>query len=221
MSITSASLGIYEADDTITYTVVCLSNEGARDPDCTGMSNDILDPDDTTRIAPLTDLVEVSDANFPGLWRGSYNLNESTVKIGTWSIYLQLTNANGTVGGTVLNFEVVSGKWSTQDNITDLNSSNTNIINHGDIYWYDDNESLTRIEADLNNPTQYMNITGAACVTLDETINGNTTGAVCVTVEDKTGYSLTTQDWTTSNDLNISLLAQALTDNATREQILT
>ena len=103
----AANLGFYKAGDTVTYSVVCLTDEGTKDTGCTSPDDDILDPDDTTAKSPTSALAEVSDGNFPGLWRGSYTIPASPTA-GTWSIFIELTNTNSTTAATVLNFQVLS-----------------------------------------------------------------------------------------------------------------
>ena len=230
--IVNASLGIYETGDTITYTVVCLTNEGTKDTGCSGNDDDILDPDDTTAKAPTSALAEISDANFPGLWRGSY-LVPASPKIGTWNVFIELTNSNGTLGATTLTFEVVDQKWATQTNVSDLNASNTNIINHGGAGdWTTATGFSTHSAADVDTTLSgthgagswvgIINETGASCVTVDDKtgytiINpGNNTGAVCVAVEDKTGYTLSVQDWETETDAS----TRDTNANLTRTQII-
>lgn len=108
-----ATLGAYEAGETLTYSVVCLTDAGAKDIGCSASDDDILDPDDTTAKSPTTALAEVSDASFPGLWRGNYTVPTSPHK-GTWSIFVEMTNSNGTLAATVLNFEVENATIAEQ-----------------------------------------------------------------------------------------------------------
>lgn len=113
----AANLGVYETGDTVTYSVVCLTDEGKKDTGCGTSDDDILDPDDTTAKAPTVALAEVSDANFPGLWRGSYLIPADPLK-GTWSIFIELTNTNSTTAATVLNFQVLTDYFATQGDLT-------------------------------------------------------------------------------------------------------
>jgi len=146
LSITSvfAGLGTYKSGETITYSVVCLTNEGLKDIGCSGNDDDILDPDDTTAKAPTSALAEVSDANFPGLWRGSY-LIPSTPTIGTWSIYLELTNSNSTTGATVLHFLVSDTSFNDLDNNFSTVIADTNEIQGAQNWdvWNDETRTLT------------------------------------------------------------------------------
>ncbi len=108
-----ASLGAYESSETLTYSVICLTDAGSKDTGCSAPDDDILDPDDTTAKAPTSAMAEVSDANFPGLWRGNYTVPASPKK-GTWSIFVELTNSNGTLAATILNFEVENATIAEQ-----------------------------------------------------------------------------------------------------------
>jgi len=110
----AAYLGVFESGDTVTYSVVCLADEGDKDTGCSAPDDDILDPDDTTAKSPTVALAEVSDANFPGLWRGSYLIPGSPL-YGTWSIFIELTNSNSTTAATVLHFSVVNEVTNTTD----------------------------------------------------------------------------------------------------------
>lgn len=103
----AANLGFYKAGDTVTYSVVCLTDEGAKDTGCSAPDDDILDPDDTVAKSPTSALAEVNETAFPGLWRGSYTIPSSPTA-GTWSIFIELTNSNSTTAATVLNFQVLS-----------------------------------------------------------------------------------------------------------------
>ena len=97
---------VYEVGETFTFTFVCLTDEGDKDSGCGTADCDILDPDDTTAKEPTSACAEVSDANFPGLWRGSY-LIPSTPTVGTWSVFIELTNSNSTTAATTMHFQVV------------------------------------------------------------------------------------------------------------------
>ena len=98
-----ALAGTYQGGDVITYTVTCLDDNGYKDTGCTAPDDDILDPDDTTAKAPDTALAEVSDANFPSLWRGNYSIPAGAM-LGTWSIFIELTNTNGSLAAIPLTF---------------------------------------------------------------------------------------------------------------------
>lgn len=151
ISIAYATLGTYTEGSTVTYTVVCLSDEGSKDVGCTGNDDDILDPDDTSAKSPTSALAEISDANFPGLWRGSYLVPASPLK-GTWSIFIELTNTNGTLGATTLTFDVIVDSLATQQNITDTNQTMTpdEVWSVGTRELTDGgNDSLGRIETDM------------------------------------------------------------------------
>lgn len=102
-----ASLGEYAAGDTVTYTVVCLTDAGAKDSGCSAPDDDILEPANSTAKSPTSAMAEVSDANFPGLWRGNYTVPASPTK-GTWSVFVEMTNSNGTLAATTLNFQVLN-----------------------------------------------------------------------------------------------------------------
>ena len=121
----NSTLGNYVEGDTITYTVVCHTDEGNKDIGCSVADDDILDPDDTTAKSPTVALAEVSDANFPGLWRGSYKVPVSAL-IGTWSIFIELTNSNSTTGATVLTFQILesdSGFGNISDKLDTIDSN--------------------------------------------------------------------------------------------------
>ena len=144
----NSALGVYEAGDTVTYSVVCLNDESNKDTGCSAPDDDILDPDDTTAKSPTSALAELSDANFPGKWRGSYDIPAASL-IGTWSIFIELTNSNGTAGATTLSFQVVSDKWATPTNVTDLNDTTGAIydfINRDDLATQ---TNTSKIETDL------------------------------------------------------------------------
>ncbi|KKK65955.1 hypothetical protein LCGC14_2968940, partial [marine sediment metagenome] len=123
----------------------------------------------------------------------------------TWAI-----TVNEMVRGIELEFNQQS--FSDQIGVDELinqsrdieNVTRKQIVEEGDAQFTDANTSRTRIETDLNNPSQYK----------------NTTGVVAVIVEDKTGYSLTVQDWVTSGDLNQSLKDELNTTNQTLKQII-
>lgn len=133
-AVSASYLGTYKAGNTVTYSVVCVTNEGAKDTGCSSPDDDILDPDDTSEKSPTSALAEVSDANFPGLWRGSYLIPNSPL-FGTWSIYIELTNSNSTTAATVLHFDVVEFIYNQtvitdnlNDNFTWINSSLGDIL---------------------------------------------------------------------------------------------
>lgn len=103
----AAFLGVYEPGETIRYTVVCLEDGGKRDTSCTGGSGDnayVLGPFESSPIN--SSLSEVSDTEAPGLWRGNFSLGSGN-QTGLWSVYINLTNVNGTKAATVLHFQVV------------------------------------------------------------------------------------------------------------------
>lgn len=102
-----AFLGVFEPGDFISYSVVCLEDGGKRDTACTGgegASAFILGPYDSVPINSSLD--EVSDTNSPGLWRGNFTVGTNN-QTGLWSIFLNLTNSNGTPGATVLHYQIV------------------------------------------------------------------------------------------------------------------
>jgi hypothetical protein len=109
-----ANLGVYDGGETVDYSVCCLTNEASKDTGCTAENETILNPSSDNPISNTSYIKEVDDTNYPCLWRGSYDI-PTGAEDGTWSIYLQLTNSNGTLAGTVLTFEVTE-KWNTEQN---------------------------------------------------------------------------------------------------------
>jgi hypothetical protein len=110
-----ANLGVYEGGEKVDYSVCCLTNEGSKDSGCSSENETILAPSSDNPITNTSFITEVDDTNYPCLWRGSYDV-PSGAEEGTWSIYVQLTNTNGTNAGTVLTFDVVNEKWETNEN---------------------------------------------------------------------------------------------------------
>ncbi len=121
-AIATGSLGEYTPNDLVTYSVVCVSDAGFKDNGCSNPDDDILGPGDIVAKSPTKALAEVSDANFPGLWRGNYTI-PSDAEIGTWSIYVELTNSNSTLAATVLNFNV--NNFDSDDVYSDMGSNFT------------------------------------------------------------------------------------------------
>lgn len=217
--ILAANLGVYHAGDTVTYSVVCLTDEGTKDTACGTSDDDILDPDDTTAKAPTSALAEVSDANFPGLWRGSYLIPASPLK-GTWSIFIELTNTNSTTAATVLNFQVLTDYFATQGDLTSgivvlTSATETQIDNiETDTAALDTSTELRTLLTgsdtavstlttsdniginwgDISNPTTVLDLAGTIIKTVD-------TCSALTANNDKTGYTLSLQDWTTDSDL--------------------
>jgi len=115
----TASLGTYEAGDTVVYTVVCLEDGGKQDTGCSSPNSTILSGNDSTGKSPTLALAEVSDTYFPGLWRGNYSVEEGSY-VGTWSIYIRLTNTNGTAASTVLHFQVANNSFQGLSDYVDV-----------------------------------------------------------------------------------------------------
>lgn len=113
-----AFLGAYEPGEDIFYSVVCRTDDGTKDTGCSGNDDDILPGNDSTAKSPTTALAEVSDADFPGLWRGKYTVPQGAYK-GTWGIFIELTNSNGTSGATTLWFQVANSSNNGLDNLID------------------------------------------------------------------------------------------------------
>jgi len=106
-----------------------------------------------------------------------------------------------------------------------MDANRSDLETHGDSNWATATEFLT--SEDLNISLLDINGTITAAE-IDAVLSGthgagswliNDTGVVVIYNEDKTGYTLTLQDWATSQDVNISLETQAGIDNETRDWI--
>lgn len=263
-----ASLGTYEPGQTVTFAVICLTNEGHKDDGCTGAGSGILDPDDSAFKSPTNALAEVSDSVAPGLWRGDYLIPSGDTKDGTWSVFLNLTNSNSTSASGILSFQVVNESFDSIGSDTAAILVDTNELQTNQGSWLtatgflsdadannnfsDIASNFTKVHLDLDNPDQYkadvsslsthsasdvwsvatraltgfgftIGLNSTALVDIDTKLNashsvGNwssfgisasevwavgtreITGGTIDTVNDKSGYSLTLQDWLT--DLN-------------------
>jgi len=156
-----ASLGTFEEGETVYYSVVCLTDDGTKDSGCTNPASYIYDPDDTSPKFPTSEIAEVDETNAPGLWRGYYTI-PSDPMYGTWSIYVSLTNSNGTKAATVLHFQVVNksfeGLKNYVDDIPEIKSDTDEIINN----ITDANYGLNALSVNINEtPSRVWNNTYA------------------------------------------------------------
>jgi len=106
-SIVYANLGTYETGETVWYGVKCLTDDGSRDAGCTGPETRIYAPGEFVNRSPSSELAEVNETEAPGFWRGNYTIPTSPT-LGLWSIDIKLINSNGTIAGTIREFQIVN-----------------------------------------------------------------------------------------------------------------
>lgn len=178
-----ASLGTYEPGQTVTFAVICLTNEGHKDDGCTGAGSGILDPDDSAFKSPTNALAEVSDSVAPGLWRGDYLIPSGDTKDGTWSVFLNLTNSNSTSASGILSFQVVNESFDsigsdTAAILVDTNDIETD-LNDGVALTSATETQIDNIEGDTNelqtNQGSWLTATGFSthsAADVDSTLSG-------------------------------------------------
>ena len=148
VSCVSGSLGIYEAGEDVYYSVVCHTDQGIYDSGCTYVNVSILNPSATLQTE-TTALAEKSDSLYPGLWIGKKTI-PAGAEIGTWSIYISLTNSNITSGATVRNFQVVeNGFPGIAENLSTI-EGDTDELQKNQSYFVTAVGFLTTAQFDLN-----------------------------------------------------------------------
>ena len=149
-SFVSAGLGTYERSDDVFFSVTCRTNDGSTDTGCTLPGTSILPGNDTVGKAVTTAMAEVSDTNFPGLWRGKYTIPAGAY-IGTWSIYVNLTNSNLTSSSTVLWFQIANYGFNA------INSRFDTLYSDNGLNFTRVDNRFNSLSSDIGLNTSYLN----------------------------------------------------------------
>lgn len=125
----SSNLGTYVTGDNVTYSAVCHTDEGRIDSGCSSGNGTVFAPNGS--IMGIRTMTELSDSIAPGLWFGSYVINNSDPSPGTWSVYIRITNSNSTEGGTVKQFQVMesdSGLGNISDKLDTIDGNVDSVL---------------------------------------------------------------------------------------------
>ena len=187
--------GFYYSGDKINIFVDCYNNEGFDDIGCSNTDSYCLDADDdySTKIA-LT-LAELSDANAPGLWNGTYTPTNS----GTHSCIVRLTNSNSTIQSDSKSFSIRPDVLATQTNVTDTNTT----------------ISPSEIQSGLATTTQLDTHIAGISKGLDDN-RTRLTSDTNTTISPDDIWSATSRNITTLNEINSMIVSQSTIDNETR-----
>lgn len=123
-----AFLGTYEPGDNVIFVFVCLQDGGYADIDCVNGQAELLAPSNQgdVQIVTIPDdaVTELGGVgSFPGAWKVNFTIPQLSTSIhaGTWNLYVNITNVNGTKGATIESFQVV---FENQG----INSTGANVI---------------------------------------------------------------------------------------------